>query len=177
MTEEVKSKTVVMFDLESTLIEDLNGCNFSTCSILLNFIEQLLFTELVKTQGQEKLFGIFSFAIDDQNDLDDFNKGLSERLRKTLRIDKFTFVPTVWEVMQVVKQARRIDLEIGEVKQIFGKENSFIEWCVAMNKAQPELNDFILIDDVVRTQNIVFLLESGDALNIAIFNIEDIGYI
>lgn len=170
------SKKLIAFDLESTLIEDLDGCNFTTCSILQHFIEKLKNTDIFK-DPEDKLFGIFSFAIDDQNDLDDFNKGLKNRLAKTLGVKEFSFIPTVWEVMQVVKQSRRIELDIHEVKQIFGKENSFIEWCLAMNKSDPELDDFILIDDVVRTQNIVFLLDNGDTVNIAIFNINDIEHL
>lgn len=112
--------------------------------------------------GDAKEVGIFSFAIDNAEDVARFNQVFKPRIEAELGV-KVVEVVTVAEVCRVMVKVRRVSLDLNDVKQLYGKGPSFTEWIFATKCP----GTFVLLDDnvtnretcqgasVVKTVNVV----------------------
>lgn len=143
----------LFLDLEGTIINDWFEPFSINTNIIRNFISDI-FSDL----------NIFSFAINDKKDLEDFNLFLKSDIMERFERD-IDLVPTVEDVKNIIFKNSNTVFDIDEVKQIFGKERGFIEFC----RNRTDDDGFILIDDVVEN----LCLEMSDK-KIIIVNVKDL---
>lgn len=133
-------KKIVCLDLEETIIVSWHSpvpCNTPRIKALLQ-----------EHQPEELI--VFSFAIDNQKDINRFNKFLKEWLESLLGF-KFTRVPSSQEIMQICFNHTGNHFELFEFKSVWGKMRAFHDFC----NASFQDAECILIDDVV--QNTTFI--------------------
>lgn len=127
--------TVVMFDLEATIVDSWNsGCPLlKKIAFMNNHINNI--HELTKSDDIK--FGIFSFAIDHEHEKP---KGISLASHIGRDIDpKFV---TCWKELEDLCNFRVDNLQKWELVNLFAKDGMFPMWANQF----PDL-DFILFDD------------------------------
>jgi hypothetical protein len=87
---------------------------------------------------------IFSFAIDDDKDMQKFNDELKGIIEQYLDVT-IDDVVTSEDVFKMYHQKGVKFDHLYEMKQMFGKSKSFIDWCTSRNENMGQ--HFILIDD------------------------------
>ena len=128
----------VMLDLENTLIDSWHsGCVLSRKSAFVhNTIKKILPLKPIAN------FGIFSFAIDNDKEID-HGIVLAQMALPEFPINKSWVVPFD-KIEQLVKFGCCNDLQKWELINLFGKHDMFLKWA-----AQFPQNDFILFDDAL----------------------------
>ena len=96
-----------------------------------------------------KEVGVFSFAIDNADDLRRFDKLFRPWIESSLGV-RVVDVPTVADVARVMVKVRRVSLGLNDVKQLYGKGMSFAEWVFATKGD----GLFVLLDDNVSNREI-----------------------
>lgn len=134
-------KKIVFLDLEETVIvswHDRILCNIEKVKGVLDSLDI-------------REVSIFSFAIDNQKDVDEFNTpSFKGQLEKALDV-RIDFVPSVEEIMKSCFRFSGNDFQMYEFKSIWGKTRAFHDFCNAKFKDC----ECYLLDDVV--QNTTFI--------------------
>jgi hypothetical protein len=135
--------TVVMFDLEGTIVDSWNsGCPLHKKIAFMNtFINDLE----EKSPLNSIKFGIFSFAVDHEHEK---KHGIHLASFMHREIDpKFV---TSWKELEDLCKFRVDNLQKWELVDLFAKEGMFPMWCNQF----PDLN-FILFDDSLKFKKTV----------------------
>jgi hypothetical protein len=137
----------LFLDLEETLIEvwQSNGhVNF-----LIDNIEKI--NKFIHDNGVSEI-GIFSFAIWDDEDRENFITKLSPQLKEFgIEVSDSDVVP-VENVAKTILKNMRINLDSSEVINLWGKDRAFIDWC----RFEENGDHFVLIDDAVENCQVLF---------------------
>lgn len=148
----------VFLDLEGTIIDTWDNHEMGN----IQKVRQWLKNENVKAAG------IFSFAVDNEKDKADFkNAFVFKALEEALGV-MFTRIVTVEEVRHAIMMKNRVKLEdLWEVKQLWGKERGFIDFCFQ------HFNDCecVLLDDLVNDMTVTFTRKN---LTVRTVNVDDL---
>jgi hypothetical protein len=129
----MERQTIIMFDLEQTIIDSWNsGCPlFKKITFMNNYINQLSLDSIK--------FGIFSFAIDLEHEK---QEGINLASHINRNIDpKFV---TCWKELEDLCKFKTDSLQKWEIVNLFGKDGMFLLW----SNQFPDF-DFILFDDAL----------------------------
>lgn len=125
----------IFFDLEGTLINSWSDVSLCNIERVRNIIKEHGITEI----------SIFSFAIDNENDVRTFEKdGFKNFIERAYEI-KIVECPTTKEIMSVCLKYSGNLFDLFEFKSVWGKTRAFQEYCTALYKDTA----CMLIDDVV----------------------------
>ena len=154
-------KSIIWFDLEETIIKDLEHIE------IINF-EKI--KEIIKTHvnsNTEVSFGIFSFAIWDEKDISHFENIIKPFIEKVFNI-KIEFYPSKNEMFNVIKAGLKKSFDFMDFNDFWNKSTAFIDFI----KFSPlELNKFnhFFFDDMVTNCSLKF-----DTFSIHILNIDQV---
>ena len=153
---------LVFLDLESTVISLIEDQTYSTtelCNIQL-------VREWLKDQSVTAV-GIFSFAIDnDEERMTFMNSWLRKALEEGLGVTVGNVV-TVEEVRNAILRKHKVKLEeLWEVKQLWGKERGFVDYC----KVNFRDCECILLDDLVDDM----IMRVGNNISIETVNVDNL---
>lgn len=112
---------VILFDLEETLIDSWDQRN-----LLVENVEKIK-EQLIGELGSNLRFGIFSWAIWNEDDREDFNQTLRGPLEEALGI-KFDpeMIFSMQSIADLILKFRRKKLSIEDVFDLFGKEECLL---------------------------------------------------
>jgi hypothetical protein len=129
----------VFLDLEETLIISWDDPTFCNLQKLRKFFKD----------REVESFSVFSFAIWDEKDRVFFCNNLKDSCESALQ-SKVRSFPSVDDLVSIIGKRNRISIDRHDLLQLFGKQNSFIEFCFNEAEKNPNHdNHFVLIDDVV----------------------------
>ena len=161
------SKTLFL-DLEDTIITPVVNGWFSADLMNVGKIKSF-----IEREGIED-FMIFSFAIWNDKDLEDFNRICRPMIEKSLGVN-FGFIPTLEKDIldSCCKQKGISSSEIStmEVRDFWGKDLSFVLCAKDWFSKNESHHTVILLDDMVQTMSVTFKKEN---LTVQLFNIEDV---
>jgi|GEM_PF-3636301 len=123
----------VFLDLEETVITSFDEgllCN-------LDLVKRFL------TKHNTSKVSIFSFAIWNSKDREEFHRGIRRNIERGLGVEVIS-VPTVEEIAASIKRGNKTHFSIHDIISIWGKHRAFFDWCKF-----EEVDDCILLDDVV----------------------------
>ncbi len=126
----------IFLDLEGTVISLIDDPVLMNIDLVKNWL----------ANEQANIVGIFSFAIDNEKEKDEFqNSWVKKALQSNLNIQIGRIV-TVEDVLKSVRQKNRVSFEdLWELKQLWGKERGFVDFC-KMTFSNCEV---VLLDDMV----------------------------
>ena len=136
----------VFLDLEQTLVESWDApWRVNQCQAFRDLLVK------IQTDFPNAEFHMFSFAIWDVNDVLTF-EGFKENIENSFNI-KISNIPTRDNVLRAVKSVRKLQILDGdEMSQLFGKSDSWLDFCKCHN-----ITDAILFDDLVNNMFSTFL--------------------
>ena len=154
---------LVFLDLEGTVISLIEDQFYSTT--------ELYNTQLVRKWLKERgvtAVGIFSFAIDNDVERTTFmNSWLRKALEEGLGVTVGNVV-TVEEVRNAILRKHKVKLEyLWEVKQLWGKERGFVDYC----KVNFKNCECVLLDDLV--DDVTMLIKDKN-LSIETVNVDNL---
>lgn len=132
----MKAPKFVFLDLEGTVISIIDD------PVLMNIDDVSRFLRKEEVEH----VGIFSFAIDNDEERTAFSNSWTHKaLQQTLKV-MIGRIITVEEVMKTVRQKNKVSFEgLWELKQLWGKERGFIDFC----KMTFKNCEVVLLDDLV----------------------------
>jgi hypothetical protein len=132
-------KTLVLFDIEETLIDTIDSCN-----IMANVSNLKKKVDNIKKTYNNVVFGIFSFAFEDKRD---FN--MQEKLENILNVKFQKDVLFFLEDADKAFRFKGLFFEKFEIPSIIGKTFSLIK--MVESKVVSGFDKIILFDDSVET--------------------------
>ena len=108
----------VFLDLEGTVISDIFEQLFCNIDTVKNWL----------AESDTTVVGIFSFAVDNDDERTAFRDGLAKHLEKALGVS-IGRVATTEDAMKAAIVRNRVRFEnLSEFVQLWGKERGFIDW-------------------------------------------------
>lgn len=144
--------TKIFLDLEETIITSFGEgllCNLSTVK---SFVDRFASKNWDNNINGTPEVSIFSFAIWNSKDRDDFELNIKENIERSLGV-RVLDVPTVDDMVKSVKKHTKSHFSVHEIISVWGKHRTFFDWC----KFEEDTN-CVLLDDVVPN----LLLIDGD---------------
>ena len=137
----------VFLDLEGTIITDWFDALIIRDDVLAEWKQALMAKE------SEVTFGIFSYAIHDQNDIQYFCANMLPWIERRLgiKIDEENIIP-VSTMRRIVLQLNRDNYTVKEFTQLVTKQTAFEAFVRHSNK---ENSSWALVDDTVHDKTIV----------------------
>ncbi len=136
----MEKNNLVFLDLEGTIIDTWENGSIGNSRVIKSFIDTL----------DVDCIYIYSFAIHDDNDKNDFKLRFQDKLEDLLD-KKIYYVYSVEEVMKEILKDKKISLEKNQLLQVYGKDLSFDLFC---NRKFKNKNCY-LIDDMVPNKEII----------------------
>lgn len=149
-------KKILYIDLEETIIRSWDQPFLINIDRVKQFVNKHGFKEI----------NIFSFAIWNNIDREHFEKSIKEEIENCLQVS-VNDIPTKEEILTIVRQRNRINMDSLELSTLWGKERSFEDF--VFSKVSVEPIKTILIDDAV--QNKIVLM---DDIRIKFVNVDDL---
>jgi len=141
-------KTKIFLDLEETIIDAWDSRIF-----LLNNIADIKTFINGNFNFNSVELGIFSFAIWNEEDKEDFNKNLKNIIQDLFELPIIDEnIVTVTDIGDLLSKKLFVNLLPFELINIWGKEKAFFDWVSLTD--QKRTKRFILIDDIVRNLTI-----------------------
>jgi len=143
----------LFLDLEETIIDNWHSFMFINVNKIKEFIKKENFTHVE----------IFSFAVENND-----KKEMIERIPLIERVFncKINRFFTIEEITEIIGIVSRFDLEISEIRQIFGKEFCLLKILLKENRK----GEFTLLDDMIKHNLII----SGENFKLNLINPETV---